>query len=150
WSAWAHHALGWMHDTLDGVLYILRREGHPIVPLHAFVEVEGDGFTTIADVPGVRQLGDDVEGQGVIRTGADQAIVSWSDRRVDAPEGGLMQIVKRDLLVARAEKFAAIPGLVAVGRGQRESPFARQLSIGLARLLGQGEQREGEHQKHAD
>ena len=120
------------------------------MPLHAVMEVKGDRGAPVADVPGLRQFGEDVQGQRIIRAGADQAVVGRGDRRVDAPKGGLVHVVEGDLLVARAKKFAAIPGLVAVGRGQRDSPFASQLGIGLARLLGQREQRDAEHQEHAD
>ena len=133
-----------MHDTLDGVLHILRSEGHPIVPLHAFVEVEGDGFTAIADVPGVRQLGDEVQGHGVIRTGAEQTVIGRSHRRIDPSEGGLMHVVKRDLLVARTEEFAPIPRLFAVRCGQRQRPLPCHLNVGRGSRLGQRQQR------HAD
>ena len=89
------------------------------MPLHPLVQMEGDGFTAVADVPGVRQLGNDVHGHRIIRTGADQAVVSRGDRCIDPAEGGLVHVVEGNLLVTRTEEFASIAGLVTVSRSQR-------------------------------
>ena len=84
------------------------------MPLHALVQMKGNRFATVADIPGICQLGNDVHGHGVIRTGTHQAIVGRGDRRINARERGLMQIIERDLFVAGAEKFTAIAGLFTV------------------------------------
>src|SRR2546426_4995144 len=108
WPARAHHALGWVHDTLNGVLHIRRRKGGAIVPLHALVQMKGNRFATVADVPGICQLGDNVHSHGVIRTGTDQAIVDRGYGAINPTERALMEIVEGILLVAVAEEFTAI------------------------------------------
>src|SRR5438270_80992 len=50
-SAGAHHTLGRVYDTLNGIFRICRREGHPIVPLHPFMEMEDNRLAAIAHLP---------------------------------------------------------------------------------------------------
>src|SRR5262249_15350176 len=114
WSARAHHALGWVHDTLNGVLHIRRRKGGTIVPLHALVQMKSNRFATVADIPGICQLGDNLQSHRVIGAGTYKAIIDRSYCRINPTEGGLMQIIEGDLFVAGTEEFAAIAGLFTV------------------------------------
>src|SRR5262245_46996840 len=57
-SAWTHHALGWVHDALNGVRHIGRGEGCPIVPLDAFMQAERERLPLVADLPSIGQFGD--------------------------------------------------------------------------------------------
>src|SRR5437660_1113489 len=100
WSARAHHALGWVHDALNGVLHIRRRKGGAIVPLHALVQMKGNRFATVADFPGICQLGDNIQSHGIIRAGTDQAVIGRGDRCINTSERGLMRIIEGDLFVA--------------------------------------------------
>src|SRR5215467_2502193 len=104
WSARAHHALGWVHDALNSVLDIRRRKGGAIVPLHALMQMKGNRFATVTDIPGICQLGDDVHGHGVIRTCTDQAIIGMVYNDIKTTERGLMRIIEGDLFVAGAEE----------------------------------------------
>src|SRR5262249_45754350 len=77
-------------------------------------------------------------------------VVGRSHRCIDPSEGGLMQIVKRDLLVARTEEFASIPRRFAVRCGQRQGPLPRHGNVGRGSLLGQGRQREAEDEEQTN
>ncbi len=61
-----------------------------------------------------------------------------------------MQIIERDLLVARAEEFAPVPRLFTVRHGQRQGPLPCQLRVGRGSLLGQGRQRYADDQAHTN
>src|SRR5207237_10737458 len=76
-TTWADHALGRVHNALNGVLDIRRRKRLPIVPVDALVEVEGDGFPGIAHVPGLRLLRDLLLAFRIVGAGADQAVIGW-------------------------------------------------------------------------
>jgi len=77
--------------------------------------MKSNRFATVTDIPGLCQLGNDVHGHGIIRTGTDQAVVGRRYRRINPTERGLMQIIEGDLFVAGAEEFTAIAGLFTVG-----------------------------------
>src|SRR5437016_11143595 len=144
-TARAHHALGWIHDTLNGILHIRRRKGGAIVPLHALVQMKGNRLATVADLPGICQLGDEVQGHGVIRASTDQAVISRGDRRINATERGLMQIIEGDLFVTGTEEFTAIAGLFTVCGREGEGALASEFSVRFFhRLLG------GSSQTHAN
>src|SRR5262249_19023769 len=61
-SAGTHHTRGRVHDALEGVLDIGRGKRSPIVPLYPFMEVEGERFTPLTDLPRIGQFWDDLHG----------------------------------------------------------------------------------------
>src|SRR5215470_19767291 len=69
-----HHALGWVHNALDGVLDIGRRKGGAVVPLYALVEVEGDRFAAVTHLPGIGEFGHDLLAFGIVGTGTNKAV----------------------------------------------------------------------------
>src|SRR5262249_57615152 len=95
------------------------------------MEVEGNDLATIADLPRLRQLGNDLEGHGVVGAGAHQAIIGWSSGGIDATKGSLMHVVVRDLLIARTEKLAAVAGLVTLCPCQDQWPLPQHLTTPL-------------------
>src|SRR5262245_5106421 len=51
------------------------------------VEMKGQRLATVAEVPCLCQLGNDVQGHGVVRTGADEAVIGWSHRGINSTKG---------------------------------------------------------------
>src|SRR5207237_568841 len=117
-SAWTYHALGRMHDALDRVRHIGRGEGRPIVPLDACMQAERERLSPVADLPGIGQFGDEDFAFGIVRAGANQAIVGGSSRGVDPAKGGLMHIVEGDFLIAYTQKLAAVTWRFTVRCGE--------------------------------
>src|SRR4029450_2376282 len=71
----------------------------------------------------------------IIRTGADQAVVSRRDRRKDPPERRLMHIIGEDLLIAGTDECSPIARLLTMGCSEGNCPLPGQIAIGFCRLL---------------
>jgi hypothetical protein len=92
WPTWTDHALRWIHNALDGVLDICRRERHTVVPLHALMQVERDRLATVTDVPGIRQFRDNIEGHWIVGACTDETVIGRRCRSVDSAERGLVHV----------------------------------------------------------
>ena len=133
--AYANHVMGRVENALNGVLDIGGRKGFPVVPLHALVQVKGNGFAPVAELPGMGQFGHHVERLGVVGTGAHQTVVDRRRGSIDAGKGRLVHVKVRQHFVPRTEEFATVARLFAVGGGKGQWPLPDQVSIRGGRLL---------------